>query len=71
MICMEMTYVLKMSWQKATRPILSGDFPKPAYLEIVQAQEELAAKRKLTRILRSKATSDMEINVEDIVQILI
>ena len=62
-----MTNVLQMLAKGYTRPIISSDFPKPVSIEIVQAREVLAAKRKLTGILRSKSTPDMPINVGDLV----
>lgn len=54
-----------------TRPAVSGSFPAPVPHDVLQAHEDLAAKRKLTRILRSKSIVDLPVNVSDLVQIFI
>ena len=54
-----------------TRPIQPGKFPKEIPSEIRSAREKLMAKRKLTLIMRSKATSDAEVQTGDLVQVYI
>ena len=54
-----------------TRPIQSGEYPATVPEEIVNAHDQLLAKRKLTRILRSKACTESAIQTGDLVQIYI
>lgn len=52
-----------------TRPALPGTPPIPIPEEIRAAHENLQAKRKLTLILRSKATTDNVVKAGDLVQV--
>ena len=54
-----------------TRPATVGSYPVIVPEDILQAHDNLLAKRKLTRILRSKTTSDIPVKVDDIIQIFI
>ena len=54
-----------------TRPATIGSFIAIVPQEILQAHDDLLAKRKLTRILRSKTGSDIPVKVGDTVQIFI
>jgi len=54
-----------------TRPVESGNVPRIVPKEIREAHENLKAKRKLTLILRSKATTDEKYESGDMVQIYV
>lgn len=54
-----------------TKPVVSGTVPNAVTDELIAAQDTLAAKRKLTLILRSKAVSTPSISVGDLVQIYV
>ena len=54
-----------------TRPIRAGDLPVVLPTESLDTHDELLAKRKLNRILRSKTIQDKPIQVGDNVQIFI
>ena len=54
-----------------TRWISSGSFPALVPFEILGAHSELRAKRKITRVLRSKATVDIPVKVGDLFQVFI
>ena len=51
-----------------TYPIVIGTSPVPVPDEIVSVQEQLTAKRKLTRIMRSKAIKDEPVVTGDLVE---
>jgi len=54
-----------------TRPIENGNVPRCVPKEVVQAQEDLKAKRKLTLILRSKTSRDDKVKPGTLVQVYI
>ena len=54
-----------------TYPIVIGTSPVPVPDEIVSAQDQLTAKRKLMRIMRSKAVKDEPVAPVDLVEIFI
>ena len=53
------------------RPISSGNLPAAVPSEILQAHDKLHAKRKLTRIMRSRSTVDIPVNIGDFAQVYI
>ncbi len=55
----------------STRPICSGKSPVIVPEEVLDAQKELTAKRKLNLILRSKSVQTPKIEVGDVVQVFI
>lgn len=54
-----------------TRPVIAGTYPVLVPRELIEAQKTLASKRKLTLILRSKATVDTPVKPGDVVQVFI
>ncbi len=54
-----------------TRPICSGKMPVAIPQEVLDAQKERIAKRKLNLILRSKAVQDITLEIGDIVQVFL
>eukprot|EP00178_Gracilaria_changii_P016470 TRINITY_DN4728_c0_g1_i1.p1 TRINITY_DN4728_c0_g1~~TRINITY_DN4728_c0_g1_i1.p1 ORF type:complete len:805 (-),score=91.02 TRINITY_DN4728_c0_g1_i1:529-2943(-) len=54
-----------------TRPVVSTSTPTPVPAEMVEAHQSLVAKRKLTLILRSKATTEIPLSVGDMVQLFV
>jgi len=54
-----------------TRPVARGSFPMCVPKEVLEAQENLKAKRKLTLILRSKSVADEEFKPGSIVQVYV
>jgi len=54
-----------------TRPVAPGSTPVPVPAEILDAQQKLACKRKLTLIMRSKSVHDYPVSTGDIVQVFI
>ena len=54
-----------------TRPVQPGMFPVYIPDELIEAREQIHAKRKLVLILRSKSITDIQINPGDLVQVFI
>lgn len=54
-----------------TRPIDANKFLLPVPDELRSAHEELLAKRKLAKLLRSKAVKDLPVKVGDLIQVFI
>ncbi len=54
-----------------TRPIEAGKFPNIFPEDLLKARETISAKRKLKLIPRSKSTTNLPINVGDLVQVFI
>lgn len=53
------------------KPILPGASPIPFVQEIFDAQLQLDAKRKLTRILRSRSLQKSQVKVGDLVEVFV